>query len=107
MQVTLESKDISEIVDVSIENALVPIRAENRRLRSIIEQLQGREYVSVQDHQSFRDQTTSGLEGIIERVDLISRNLDDRDVVIVDNIKKIARDVVKEEIPVVKDGVDG
>lgn len=37
MQVMLESDDIAEIVDISIENALAPIRLENRRLLSMLD----------------------------------------------------------------------
>lgn len=40
MQVMLESDEIAEIVDLSIENALAPIRVENRRLWALVGQLQ-------------------------------------------------------------------
>lgn len=57
MQVTLESDEIADIVDMSIENALAPIRVENRRLWTLVSQLQ-----SAIDEQ--KSQTSSLLENI-------------------------------------------
>lgn len=57
MQVTLESDEIADIVDMSIENALAPIREENRLLRALVGQLQ-----SAVDEQ--KSQTSSLSENI-------------------------------------------